>query len=112
MALPQKKILQAYRGDDWQKTLTFTNADGTPTVLPTTGWNAHVKKSARDAEPLFAFTIDATDAAVGILVLSVQGAVTGPLASATYLYDVEHTPSRKTYVRGEFKLEGDITNVG
>lgn len=108
--LPGELNLSVYRGDttNFQVTITDTES-GDPLVLPTTGWRAQAR-TTRDAEAvLFTITVDATDAATGILGLSIDGADTADVTQTSVFWDVENTSLERTYLAGKVRFSGEVS---
>lgn len=107
--LPGELHLTVWRGDspNFQVTITDTES-GDPMVLPTTGWRSQVRASTTSADVLFTITVDATDAATGVLVLSVDGADTAAV-TANAVYDLENTDLERTFLSGKFRLKGEVS---
>jgi hypothetical protein len=107
--------LPVYRGDAWSKTLRFwaDEVGGTPIDLTAfgTSFTAQVRYSATTAS-FTPFTVDDTDAATGVLVLSLTGDQTGALMNSTYHFDVQATGgalSPRTIITGTLSVTKDVT---
>lgn len=71
-------------GDPYERTVTFT-AGGEPWELPTTGWLGQIRrKRDKTSELVGEFTIDASQAGVGIVVISLPA-----LDASLYYFDIE-----------------------
>lgn len=63
--------LRMIRGNSFTRTLRFTDrATGLPLPLPTATWLAQVRRTAQSATPMAQFSIDASQAADGIILLN------------------------------------------
>src|SRR5262245_34330962 len=104
--LPGNADLQAYRGDSWSQTFTFRENN---VLVNLTG--ATIAAWARDQSgAIFHFNV-ANGGAAGTATLSFP---VPPFPPGTYRYDVEVTDSTgkiSTWVRGNLRIEGDITNA-
>ena len=97
--------LHIYRGDTFVTVFEFADGDGTPLVLPESGWRAHMVMSGA-SEPV---VLDV--AAEGNRVtVSLPATVTATLDSVGR-WDLELTDGDivRTYVRGSVTVERDVT---
>jgi hypothetical protein len=108
--LPGALDLRIYRGDDSNFQVTMTDTEsGDPLVLPTTGWRAQVRlDTAVTSEILFSLTVDASDAATGVIGLSVVGSDTAELEGPVF-WDLENTDLDRTYLAGKIRLSGQVS---
>lgn len=108
--LPGALDLTIYRGDNtnFQVTLTDTETQE-PLVLPTSDWRAQVRVLRSSAEVLFTITVDASDAAAGVLGLSIAGADTGTVDVDSAFWDLENTGTDRTYLAGKLRLKGQVS---
>jgi hypothetical protein len=107
--LPGELNLTIIRGDTTAFSYTITE-DGSPAVLPTSGWVSQirtVKGQSADA-PLATITVDASDAGTGVFRLSIDAADTIDLP-ATCFWDIEHTPSERTWMGGKIRVKEQVT---
>ena len=58
---------------------------------------------------LFTITVDATDAATGVLGLSIAGADTGTVDVDSAFWDLENTDTDRTYLAGKVRLKGQVS---
>jgi hypothetical protein len=104
------------RGDAYQLPITDVQADGvSPTNLTAYGsaWTAKLRTSF-DATTAIDFTVDASNAATGHLVLSLTGAVTGAMLAKDYVFDVQvtgGTQSPLTLYAGVLSIVKDVTHA-
>jgi hypothetical protein len=111
---PATLDLTIYRGDEASLTLTITE-DGEPAVLPETGWKAQVRArrttaaNAADFPVLMEFSIDASDAADGVLILSWDGDDIDALPKKAY-WDLQNDdPAVLTRLGGVLIPEDQVT---
>lgn len=117
-ALPGKFDIAAYRGDTKEWTLGFAD-DATPPVavdMSDWAWLAQIRASLDEPDSVVAtFTVDATDAATGTLVLTLAAAQSDNLVTvdgkATYYWDLQGTNVAvvKTWLAGKVKVTGDVS---
>lgn len=83
---------QIYGGDGWSRTLTISQS-GTPVDLTDgwSGWKAQWRPTA-GAQTVLDIDVDVTDAATGVLVLSLTGDQTGSMGGDG-VWDLEATPT-------------------
>ena len=106
--LPGGLDLHLYRGDDARFQITMTEG-GSPTVLPTTGWMAQIRGYMK-GPVLATFTIDATNAALGVVRLSLDGADTADLPdTARWDLQCDTAGAVRTYLAGTVTAEGQVT---
>jgi hypothetical protein len=100
--------IRLYRGDD--STVKFTLQDGgSPVVLPTTGWSAQLRESRASPDVAAPATINATEAATGVLYITFPNTPTTPPA---LYYDVQcATGGLRTWLRGRVTISGDVTHA-
>ena len=96
---------ELYAGDESSIAPLFTTDGTTPEVLPLTGWQATWRSYAGSTDSV-AIAVDATNAASGILVLSLTGAQTAAMTAAG-VFDVQN--GDRTYLRGETAWSLDVT---
>lgn len=109
--LPGALNLSIYRGDDSAFQVTITEG-GTPKVLPTSGWAAQVRQRAGEStDPaLAAFTVDATDAATGVIRLSIADADTLPLPrKCKWDLQLNDSGAVHTYLAGDLNVTEQVT---
>lgn len=115
--MPATVNLPIYRGDDFSEPIPFTvKATGAPVDLSGyTSWLAQARTGPDAADVAFTFDVDDTDAATGILVLSLGATVTATLdPKVSLLYDVQGTGTAgvKTWLRGRVTVEPDVSRPG
>lgn len=108
--LPGALDLTIYRGDNTNFRVTLTDTEsGDPLELPTTGWRAQVRVQRASEDVLFTITVDATDAATGVVDLSIAGADTGAVTVDSAFWDLENTDTDRTYLAGKVRLKGQVS---
>lgn len=115
--IPQTLDLRLYAGDG--AGIRFTITDSTSAALPLTGvMKAEIRANREDADPALAtFAVDLTDAATGIVLISVTGEQTHALITGdeTFVgvWDLEWTPTDDepvTLVQGKVECYPDVTH--
>ena len=106
--LPATRDLTIYQGDAYDHEASFVAADGTPLDMTGT-WRAQLRRSTSTAEPATSFAIDDTDAATGVLVLSLTAAQTAALTAGKYVWDLEDTATASTYLRGQVEVIAQVS---
>jgi len=103
--------LQAYRGDDYSVAIQVNKPDTTPVNLTVYGttWKAQARTS-RVATVAYDFTVDATAAATGRLVLALTSEVTATLP-ALIGFDIQGTVGDviTTILSGKIQVSGEWT---
>jgi len=84
--------------------------DAVPVVLPTTGWVAQIRefRGNSDEAPLATITVDSSDADTGVFRFSIASTDTRGLPDVSF-WDLEHTPTQRTYVAGKIKPQDQVT---
>jgi hypothetical protein len=108
------------RGDSISFQVTITEDDGT-TAKDVSGytWLAQVRETVDATDVLMTFDVDDTDAATGVLVLSLAAAdwpaEATPLPTDAWRWDLEGTNGSnvRTYLAGKFKVftKGDVSRA-
>jgi len=107
MAGPALLSRTAYQGDIWAMTVTFT--DGTDPLDVSGGtWRAQVRKTPSSTTVLADIAVDTTDAAAGVLVLSLTAEDTAGLPPECW-WDLEDTTAGKTYLRCKLTVTREVT---
>jgi hypothetical protein len=105
--------LKLYAGDGFTMRMIFVDKiSGDP--WPADGeWLAQVRASPPDTDILTDFTVDTTDAATGIILLSLSGVQTATLAEngqATWdVQQIETGADPRTWYRGVVRTISDVT---
>jgi hypothetical protein len=120
--LPQTLNLSFWRGDDIIVRLTFAESvdeSQDPPVavdpIPASGWTlaAQVRASYSSSTIKLTFDIDMTDAATGIVVLSIAADDSASLSDKKMVWDLQRLNGgiTTTLVAGQFLLDGDVTRA-
>lgn len=110
--MPATRDLTMYQGDTYEHELTVTD-DADPPValdLSTGTWRAQVRKHAQATSVLASFAVDDTDAANGVLFLTLTPEQTAALPS-NCTWDLEDTVAGVTYLRGAVTVEREVTRT-
>jgi hypothetical protein len=91
MASPGTYNMTHVQGDDWSTELTVADAGGDPIDMTGYTFLAQARTAPGAATVAFTFTVDTTDAATGILVLTVADTVTDDLEPGRYFWDLQWT---------------------
>lgn len=115
--IPQTLDLSLYAGDG--AGLRFTITDSTGAALPLTGtMKAQIRANRETADPALAeFSVDLTDFATGVVLISLTGEQTHALITGnekfTGVWDLEWTPAGDepaTLVQGNVECSPDVTH--
>lgn len=101
--------LRLYRGDDRGVQFTFKDSSGNPLVLATSAWTSQIKDKI-GGTLLASFTVDASQAASGIVTLGLAHTDSAALPSRC-VYDIQlnDAGSITTYLQGTITMEGEVT---
>lgn len=105
---PGRLDLELYQRDTRTLPLEFRNSDGTPVVLPTSGWLCQVRRMRDGGAILLTITVTATDAAAGNLSLALPAA-----SFKRGFWDLQNTTGGvvRTWLQGEVTVLGDVSNA-
>jgi hypothetical protein len=115
--IPQTLDLSLYAGDG--AGIRFTITDSLGAALPLTGeMKAEIRANREDVDPALAsFTVDLTDFAIGVVLISITGEQTHALITGdeTFVgvWDLEWTPTGDepaTLVQGKVECSPDVTH--
>lgn len=107
---PADEDLGLYRGKGGSFEIEFTDDDDQPMSLPTTGWKSQVRvKPQIDAELLMEFTIDASNAGAGSVIVSWTGSQTAPVIPKKGYWDIDCADADDVYMNGVVTFEGEVT---
>lgn len=104
---PASRDLEVYAGDKYDHEITFQDADSAPLALSGT-WRAQIRAKKTDADPLVSFTIDTTNAATGVLLLSLTKEQTVALPSIC-VWDLENVTEEMTYLAGKIRVLAQVS---
>lgn len=106
--LPGVLDLTLYRGDDSTFEITLEQG-GSPLPLPQDGWLAQIREKYNAAEVVAQFTVDATQAGDGVILLAAPDTATLP--KKKYVWDLQLLDGgvTHTYVGGVLNLTGQVT---
>jgi hypothetical protein len=104
--------LSVVAGDGYSHTLTFTDADGVAQDQSAYTFRAQVRE-ATWAETAADFGIDDTDAATGVIVISLTAVQTRALRTGSNVWDIERELTAggdpQTLLQGKFTVTPDVT---
>jgi len=101
--------LRLYRGDDRGIQMMLKDSSGAPIALPASTWTSQIKDKI-GGTLLASFTVDATQAASGIITLGIAHADSAALPSrCVYDLQVNDAGSITTYMQGTISMEGEVT---
>ena len=109
--------VRIWRGDYFEHTLELLDQNGDPVDLTQFGdtWTAQARMNMADPDTeAVTFTVDAPNAATGLLVLSLDGAATAALVGGKYGFDVQASGGPKspwTVFTGVYPVDGDYTRA-
>ena len=107
--IPGALALRIYRGDDIGFKITLQQS-GSPIDAPTSGWSAQIRARANPDSPVLAtFAIDASEAADGVLRLSLTGSETLALPKKAQ-WDIQCDANGvRTYLAGDLLVDEQVT---
>ena len=111
--MPAARNIDIYRGDDLIHTVTIVDAEGAPVNLTGRTYASQLRRYPDTEQIAATFDVDATQANVGLLILSIDGDVTATLDPGPYRYDLEQTQggTRTTLLAGEAIVTADVTRL-
>lgn len=112
MAGPGPRDISIYRGDDYPHAVTFTDAAGAPLDVSAYAFTAQIRSLSQGGtgEPLAEFTIDDSQAATGIVVLSLAATETADLAAGYWDLQADDGTTVSTWLAGRVSVSGDVTH--
>lgn len=113
MPAPAEVTLTQTRGDSWSLTVTFTDDGDYPVDVSADSWRAEIKARPDDTTALAEWTIDDTDAADGILVLTLSAADSADLPARVLHFDIEATTGDmvRTWLVGTTDVVADVSRA-
>lgn len=111
--MPATRNIDIYRGDDLTHSVTIVDADGDPVDLSGRTYASQLRRYPDTEQIAATFNVDATQANVGLLLLTLAGTVTATLEPGPYRYDLEQTQggTRTTLLAGEAIVTADVTRL-
>ena len=108
-----RRDLTVYRGDTYSHVVTVVDDLAAAVDLSDRAWVAEVRAYADAADVLVSFTVDDSDAATGVLVLSLTAAQTATTLSRDGVWDLQGTFTAdgavETLLAGSVSLTKDKT---
>lgn len=117
MSRPAIRDVDVYQRDLFQHELRFVQSDGvTPRDVSAAQWLSQVRRRWSDATVDATFTVDATQANVGVVKFRLLSATVAGFEPGDYRYDIQWSNywaagEALTVVRGRFTVTGDISRV-
>lgn len=111
MAGPATRDLALYRGDDYAHQITFVDAQTHPEPIPVDDYTfkAEIRDRPENGTVVYAtFSIDTSQASEGIIVLHLTASQTR-IPSGYWDLQATISGSRKTWLKGEVIMDGDVT---
>ena len=110
---PANYDIEYYRNDEFDRSITITDANGDPVDLSSKTLTMQVKKNKSDSTASAVATLSTASE------INVSGASnnivtfsgTYDIPQGVYYYDLENTTDNKTIMYGQFKVTGDVTRV-
>lgn len=111
MTWPTRHDFHIYRGDDWARTITFADPAGAVIDVSSRTFAAQIRATADSATILATMTVTMTQAALGIVEISLSAAQTAALEAGVDRWDLSQTVSglKTTLLAGAVYVEGDVT---
>lgn len=115
MSAPGVRNLTIVHRDDYSHTVTIVDADEVAVVLTGRTYAAQIRSSPATAGTAdAAFTVDLTNLATGVVVLTLTNTQTGALVPATaYWWDLQETVTATTFkttiLAGKVTVVQDVT---
>jgi len=108
-----KRNISIYKGDTYTHSVTIKDSANTAIDVSSRTYIAQVRQSNAADTAEASFSVDTTDAANGVIVLSLTASQTGSLKSGTYYYDLQETAGIviTTLMYGDAVVTGDISRV-
>jgi hypothetical protein len=103
----QRRDIVIRRGDPYPHVINGQNADGSPKDLSGT-WAAQIRRYPDADEVAATFTVDASQAASGTVVLSLTEEDTAALVPGGYVWDVQWS-GHGTPIGGAATVTADVT---
>ena len=102
--------ISIYRGDTYLHEITIRDSSNASIDISDRTYSAQVRRTA-SSDVILTFTSTVTDAANGVLQISLTSSQTSSLDSGIYIYDLQETNSSNilTLMRGNVTVTGDIT---
>jgi len=113
---PALRDVDAYQRDLFQHELRFVDTQDQPVDVSGAVWLSQVRRRWSDTVVDATFTVDATQAAVGVVKFRLLAATMTGFAPGQYRYDIQWSNywgagEPLTVVRGRFTVTGDISRV-
>jgi hypothetical protein len=106
--LPAKLGYKITRGDDFADPITFTE-DGDPIDVSARTYTAQIRRTT-EGEVEATMSVDMTDAATGVIVLTLADSITEDM-DGSYVWDLEQDTAGvlRTILAGPFEVLRDVT---
>lgn len=102
--------ISIYRGDTYIHEIRINNSSNTPIDINNRSYDAQIRKTV-SSDVLISFTSTITDAANGVLQISLTANQTSNIKPGIYIYDLQEINNENvlTLLRGNVNVTGDIT---
>src|SRR4051812_32716250 len=110
--LPTVLNLSIYSGDGLNLRLTVKDSGQVAVPLGPDSISSQIRQTRTDAAPKATFSVDLTNEAIGIVILSLTGEQTAALAQFNGVWDVQWQPAGsepRTILQGSVTCETDVT---
>lgn len=116
MSRPALRDVDAYQRDLFQHELRFVDSTGAAQDVSAAQWLSQVRRRWSDATVDATFTVDSSQANVGIVKFRLLSATVAGFEPGDYRYDIQWSNywgagEPLTVVRGKFTVTGDISRV-
>jgi len=103
--------ISIYKGDTYTHEISIRDSSNTAINISDRTYVAQIKRSSGASDSVISFTSTITDAANGVLQISLTSAQTSELQSGVYKYDLQETNGSNvlTLMTGNATITGDIT---
>ena len=111
MPQPAPRDLNAYQGDDFTHEVKFVDSAGAPVSVVGRTFASQVRRRWSDTTIDATFTVDASNAATGVVVFTLSSATMTAFEPGTYRYDLQQVSGGRklTLLKGKFVVDGEIT---
>jgi hypothetical protein len=101
------------RGDTFSLSVELTDSAGSPVNASGWAWLCHMLQDGHDDDPVLV-EVNTTDAAIGLLVLTIADDVTAEMPTADWSWDLQATDElgeTRTLVTGKLRVKADVSQA-